>query len=62
MVVIRKKATQNVGNYTTQIFEGETLSIGDSKITILKVNDERRKGAVRINVMAPKDKKISKDK
>lgn len=62
MIVIKKRALPRdiEGSFTTQLREGETIKVGRAKITIVKVNDDRKKDAIRMNIVAPMDLKITK--
>jgi len=62
MIVIKKRALPRdiEGSFTTQLKEGETIKIGRAKVTVMKVNDNNKKDAIRLNIVAPMDLKIVK--
>lgn len=63
MQVIKKRPplkSNNMGSFTTQMFEGDSIKIGEVRLTLVTVNDQRKKDAVKINIQAPQNIKISK--
>lgn len=62
MQVIKKRPlkSNDIGSFTTQMFEGESIKMGDVRLTLVKVNDDRKKDAIRINIQAPQNIRISK--
>jgi|APFre7841882793_1041355.scaffolds.fasta_scaffold504529_1 hypothetical protein len=62
MQVIKKRIpkSNDVGSFTTQMFEGQSIRMGEIKLTLVKVNDDHKKDAVKINIQAPHSVKISK--
>lgn len=61
MVIKKRPQPRDMeGSFTTQLKEGETIKIGRAKVTVIKVNDNNKKDAIRLNIVAPMDLKIVK--